>query len=105
MHECPRSNAMPPATLTRRTGARSRISFGERSIPSYHFDVRLQRLVARLHALGARSTYELLREVATGADLFVRLEIYARLDGDIVRALGGDLLPIEYLVVIDGDAP
>jgi hypothetical protein len=68
-------------------------------------DVHLQYLVARLHALGARSLYELFREVATGADLFVRLEIYAQLDPDIVRALGGDVLPIDYWRVIDGDAP
>ena len=71
------------------------------TIPDVHF----QYLVARLHALGPRPTYELLREVATGADLFVRLEIYAQLDPDIVRALGGDVLPIEYLLVIDGDVP
>jgi hypothetical protein len=68
-------------------------------------DVRLQRLAARLHALGPRSTYELLRELAAGADLFIRLEVYARLDPDVVRALGGDVLPIDYLPVIDGDAP
>ena len=67
-------------------------------------DVRLQYLAARLHALGARSTYELFREVATGADLFVRLEIYARLDPEIVHAHGGDVLPIEYFLVIDGGA-
>ena len=67
-------------------------------------DVRLQYLAARLHALGPRSTYELLREFAAGADLLMRLEIYARLDPVIVHVLGGDLLPIDYLLVIDGDA-
>jgi hypothetical protein len=67
--------------------------------------VRLQRLVARLHALGPRPMYELVRELAAGADLFDRLEVYSRLDPHIVRALGGDLLSIDYLQVIEGDAP
>jgi hypothetical protein len=67
-------------------------------------DVRLQYLVARLHALGPRPIYELLREVAAGADLFGRLQIYARLEPDIVRALGADVLAIDYFSVIDGDA-
>lgn len=75
--------------------------YSPHSIP----DIRLQYLAARLHALGPRPTYELLREVAAGADLFNRLEVYGRLDRDIVRALGGDVLPVDYLLVIDGDAP
>ena len=64
--------------------------------------VRLQYLAARLHALGPRATYELLRELIAGADPFNRLEVYARLDPKILRALGGDELPIESLHVIDG---
>jgi hypothetical protein len=68
-------------------------------------DVRLQYLAARLHELGPRSTYELFRELAAGADLFIRLEAYARLDPDIVQALGGDVLPIDCLLAVDGDAP
>ena len=71
-----------------------------RSIP----DVRLQYLAARLHVLGPRPIYELLRELAAGADLFNRLEVCARLDADILRALGADVLPIDYLLVVDGDA-
>jgi hypothetical protein len=38
-----------------------------------------------------------------GADLFSRLEAYARLDPDTVWALGGDVLPTDWLLVIDGD--
>lgn len=72
----------------------------QHSIP----DVRLQYLAARLHALGPRSTYELFRELAAGADLFIRLEVYARLDPEIVRALGGDVLPINCFLVLDADA-
>jgi hypothetical protein len=58
--------------------------------------------VRRLHALGPRPTYELLRELSAGADLFERLEVYGRLDPEIVRALGGDKLPSDNLTVIDG---
>jgi hypothetical protein len=54
-----------------------------RSIPL----VRLQYLAARLYALGRRPIYELLRELAAGRDLYDRLEVYARLDPDMVRAL------------------
>jgi hypothetical protein len=72
-----------------------------RSIPL----VRLQYLAARLHALGPRPTYELLRELATGEDLCDRLEVYARLDPDMVRALGADVLSIDYFYLINGDAP
>ena len=68
-------------------------------------DVRLQYLAGRLHALGLRSTYELLRELAPGADHLIRFEVYARLDPDMVRALGGDVLPIDCLCVIDGYKP
>jgi hypothetical protein len=72
-----------------------------RSIPL----VRLQYLAARLHALGPRPTYELLRELAAGADLLNRLEVYARLDPDMVRALGADVLSIDYFYLINGAAP
>jgi len=67
--------------------------------------VRLQRLAARLHELGLRSKYELLRELAPGADHLIRLEAYARLDADMLRELGGDVLPIDCLCVIDGYKP
>jgi hypothetical protein len=54
---------------------------------------RLRYLAARLHGLGPRATYEFLREIAAGADLWCRLERYAELDPDIVRALGARELP------------
>jgi hypothetical protein len=37
-------------------------------------DARLLRLTARVHALGPRPLYELIREVLDGADLCARLE-------------------------------
>jgi hypothetical protein len=60
---------------------------------------RLRLLAARLHRLGERPLFELLRELDAGADLWARLERYARLDPDIVRYLGADQLPPPLFVV------
>ena len=51
-------------------------------------DERLRQLAQHLHRLGPRPTFEFLREVAAGADLYERLEQYARLDPAIVKYLG-----------------
>lgn len=57
-------------------------------------DSRLRRLARHLHLLGERSVYELLREIiVAGLDPVERLEVYARLDADIMEALGADRLP------------
>ena len=61
---------------------------------------RFQYLVGHLHALGPRPTYEALRAIASGADVRECLEQYARLDGDFIRAFGGDVLPIDRLAVV-----
>jgi hypothetical protein len=61
--------------------------------PSSTSDIRLQHLAAHLHGLGPRATYELLREIAAGADIFERLERYARLDPRVLNALGADRMP------------
>jgi hypothetical protein len=56
---------------------------------------RLQYMANRIHKLGPRPLYELLRELAQGADLAAALERYARLEpltGFIVH-LNGDQLP------------
>jgi hypothetical protein len=53
-------------------------------------EIRFQNLSAHLHRLGPRPTFELLKEVARGADVVERLERYARLDPDLVEALGAD---------------
>jgi len=58
-------------------------------------DARLRHLAERLHALGARGTYEYLREVAGGADPWVRLEKHAAVSarlGDFIRANDGPRL-------------
>lgn len=56
-------------------------------------DARLKYLTRRLHALGERPLYEMLREVIGGADLAQRLEVYARIDPAVLAALGGVALP------------
>jgi hypothetical protein len=52
-----------------------------------------QRRVERLHRLGPRAVFELLAELdaehGLGADLDDRLDAYARLSPEIVRAVGG----------------
>ena len=55
---------------------------------------RLRHLARRIHSLGPRPLYELLAELETGADLGERLERYAALPADFIRAFGGDVLPI-----------
>jgi hypothetical protein len=60
---------------------------------------RLRRLADQLHALGPRPIFEYLREIIAGADPAARLERYAELDPDVVRALGGDRLPPAHRVV------
>ena len=62
-------------------------------------DVRLRFLATRIHALGPRPLYELMRELCDGHDLIDALERYARLDPGVVRALGGDAFT---LGVFDG---
>jgi hypothetical protein len=54
---------------------------------------RLRHLAAQLHQLGHRATYELLREIREGANLWLRLERYAELDPVVVRLVGADQLP------------
>ena len=63
-------------------------TFAERPHPA-----RLRHLAQRLHSLGPRPIFELLKEIANGGDLWRRLERYAELDPEIVRAIGADEMP------------
>jgi hypothetical protein len=58
-------------------------------------DARLRLLAGRVHALGERPLYEMLRELDAGAELGPTLEVYAKLDGyaDFILMHGGDRLP------------
>jgi len=72
---------------------------------------RIERQIERLHAIGPRPTAELLIEIAhrTGQSRFIadRLQAYARLDAEIVRAVGGDIFPPRLLcaVRLNDEAP
>jgi hypothetical protein len=56
---------------------------------------RLRYLVAKIHRLGPRPLFELLREVDAGSDLLRTLERYAKLEPltDFIVHLNGDRLP------------
>jgi hypothetical protein len=54
---------------------------------------RVHLLAARVHDLGPRPLAELFLELLAGADPVERIEVYAALPADFIRALGGDRLP------------
>jgi hypothetical protein len=58
-------------------------------------DARMRLLAARIHPLGERPLFELLRELDRGAELHDALERYARLFElrHFIRDLGGEQLP------------
>jgi hypothetical protein len=65
-------------------------------------EARFAYLAAHLHRLGPRSTFELLKEVAAGADVVARLERYSELDADTVAAIGGDRMPPFFMALVRG---
>jgi hypothetical protein len=62
---------------------------------------RLQYLASRIHKLGPRPFFELLRELASGADLMFVLERYVQLAplAEFLSHLGGDQLPARVRLV------
>ena len=60
----------------------------DRRVPN----ARLRYLAGRIHALGERPLFELLRELDGGADLHPTLEAYACLPAGFVAQHGGDQL-------------
>jgi hypothetical protein len=61
---------------------------------------RLRYLAGRIHALGPRPLYELLRQLDAGAELHPTLEAYARLPAKFIAAHGGDrLMPLRAVEV------
>jgi hypothetical protein len=56
-------------------------------------DVRLRRLARLLHRLGEGRLYEFLAELTAGADPIKRLEVYSRIDPQILQVTGGNALP------------
>ena len=65
---------------------------------------RFEHQVEHLHHLGPRVIGELLAEIAhaTGEETFIanRLEVYAELDPEVVRFVGGDRFPPMPLGVV-----
>jgi hypothetical protein len=66
-------------------------------------NIRRQRLVAHLHAAGARPTLEAMLEVEQGKPLDDVLEHFARVPVRIYQDIGADELPICPLGVIKGE--
>jgi len=54
----------------------------------------LRRLASRIHRLGPRPLFELFCEIGHEGEALNRIEVYAKLDADIVRAFGGDSFDI-----------
>ena len=84
----------PARTLTNENKPEARLSQGATALPRE----RLRFLAVRLHRLGPRPLFEFLAEIERGAPLIERLERYAALDGDFIRALNGDRLPSTRIV-------
>lgn len=51
---------------------------------------RLQHFARRIHTLGLRPLHELLRELVAGGNLLDRIEAFAEIDADVMRAIGAD---------------
>ncbi len=63
---------------------------------------RRQRLAAHLHRCGSRPVLEALIAVENGQPVDAVLEDFARLQPDIFKAVGADVMPIDEVTVIDG---
>ena len=69
-------------------------------------DRRFERAVVHVHQLGPRAIGELLREITLAhglaGDIEARLAHYARLDPEIVRAMGWDHFPPRPIHLVAG---
>ena len=61
--------------------------------------LKRQWQIEHLHSLGPRPVLEALIEIAAGGELDTVLADYARLDREVVVALGGDLFPPSIFAV------
>ena len=107
MNEAP----LPPSL---RLGGAAEIETGQEQpvnrdfLPKSQASARLrrQRHVEQVHRLGARVIFELLNELdrvhGLGDDLDRWLERYARLDPDLLAALGADRFPAAPLRIVGG---
>jgi hypothetical protein len=101
-HEKARVGGATPATGHNQNSHLETIASCENTQRKSGIDpARLRHLARRLHALGERPLYELMRELVAGADPVARLEAYCRIDPAILAALGGVTLPA-IMTSIDG---
>lgn len=61
--------------------------------------LRLRYLARQIHALGERPLFELMAELSGSSTALDIFESYATLDGEFIRALGGDVLPPSIRIV------
>jgi hypothetical protein len=60
--------------------------------------LRVRHLAGRIHALGPGPLFHLFCELVDGAEPLSRLEVYARLDADFIRAFNGHELHSQLFV-------
>ena len=103
-----------PASAAARTGSgkhhkRLASDFPGFKLPAHHAQaqsqLRRQRLVEHLHRLGPSPLGHFIREVEDAArvDVTPRLERYAEIDPEFLRALGGDKFPPRFLHALDDE--
>jgi hypothetical protein len=84
----------PGSAAKNRSGQEQPLDTLPQQKSQYLVRLRRQRSVQALHRLGARVLFELLDEIARhhglGEDIDQRLERYAGVDPDLLRAVGGD---------------
>jgi hypothetical protein len=97
-------NRSAPASAVTLTRGRDAEQLGRRLGSSNNpRNARRQRLAAHLYRCGPRPVLEALLAVESGRALDQVLEGFARLQPEIYHAVGADVLPIDQLVLLDGD--
>jgi hypothetical protein len=96
------SEIIPPRPNTQAQNHRN-----PRGVREARLLLRRRRLVEHLHRLGPAPLGHFIREIEDAArvDITPRLERYAEIDPEFVRALGGDKFPPRFLHGIGGGRP
>jgi hypothetical protein len=106
MHEVPRLPGLRPGSAADTDGLGTAPSIVSAEKSQYLVRLRRQRLVERVHRLGARPLFELIDEIARhyglADDIDQRLERYAALDPDILSAVRADRFPPPPLRAVGG---
>lgn len=91
-----------PGAISRAPGRRPRRRNGEGPVRPAIPSPRLRRQAELIHALGPRPLASLLAELAAGAPIEERLEVYARLPAGLIKAYRGDVDRTELLAIRGG---